>query len=104
MSHIIIFVCHNNESISQVIHYNKQIILVGNTEINDEYKNNPNITIARNLEHNIEYEPKLLTFTAWYAISKNKLFRIRIHKATAEINYFQAFLKNNCNTIFQVGR
>jgi hypothetical protein len=30
--------------------------------------------MARNLPYHIEHEPKLLSFTAWYAISKNNLF------------------------------
>ena len=36
--------------------------------------NNKNIIIIRDLKYNIENEPKLLTFTAWYAIIKNDLF------------------------------
>jgi len=74
MSYLIVFVCHDNESIANVIHHNKNIMFVGNKEISDEYINNPKIIIARNLENNIEYEHKLLTFTAWYAICKNNLF------------------------------
>ena len=74
MSYLVVFVCHDNESIANVIHHNKNIIFVGNKQISDEYINNPKIIIARNLENNIEYENKLLTFTAWYAICKNNLF------------------------------
>jgi len=70
----IIFICHDNDSISKVIHHNHFIILVGDKEISDEYSKYPKLTIARNLKDNIEEEKKLLTFTAWYAIIKNDLF------------------------------
>jgi hypothetical protein len=69
-----IFVCHDNESMSRIIHHNYYIIWVGNREISDLYMKYPKLIIARNLENNIEYEPRLLTFTAWYAIVKNDLF------------------------------
>jgi len=74
MSCLIIFVCHDNNSISKVIHHNYPIIFVGSQEISDDYSNYSKIIIARNLENNIEHENKLLTFTAWYAICKNNLF------------------------------
>jgi hypothetical protein len=74
MSIAIIFICHDNASIQSVVHYDHYIIVVGNNEIDEKYLNVPKIIIARNLKNNIEYEPKLLTFTAWYAITKNNLF------------------------------
>jgi hypothetical protein len=64
-------VCHDSDSIKQVIHHNCPIIFVGDKECDIDY---PKLIIARNLENNIEYEKKLLTFTAWYAIIKNNLF------------------------------
>ena len=70
----IIFVCHDNDSISKVIHYNHHIILVGYKEISKEYLQYPKLIIARDLKNNIENEQKLLSFTAWYAIIKNNLF------------------------------
>jgi hypothetical protein len=70
----IVFVCHNDESIRKIISYNYPIIFVGNKAVSDEFKDNPNIIVARDLQNNIENEPKLLTFTAWYAIIKNNLF------------------------------
>lgn len=75
MSLVIVFICHNNDSINRIIHYNHYIMFVGNEEIDEQFLNNEKIIIARNLENNIEYEKKLLTFTAWYAISKNNLFK-----------------------------
>ena len=69
------FVCHNNDTINFVINHNKYIIFVGNNNLDEKYLNNPKIIIARNLPYNIENEPKLLTFTAWYAIIKNNLFK-----------------------------
>lgn len=70
----IVFVCHNNESIAHVIHYNHPIILVGDQEIREEYRQYPKLIVARDLQHNIESEKRLLSFTAWYAIIKNDLF------------------------------
>jgi len=54
----IIFICHDNDSISKVIHHNHFIILVGDKEISDEYSKYPKLTIARNLKDNIEEEKK----------------------------------------------
>jgi len=72
---IVCFVCHNTESINYVIDKNQYIIFVGNNTLDEKFLNNPKIIIARDLPYNIEHEPKLLTFTAWYAIIKNNLFK-----------------------------
>ena len=74
MSCAIIFVCHDNSTIESVLKHNHFIMFVGDKEIKDEHRENPKIIIARDLEHNIEKEWNLLTFTAWYAIIKNNLF------------------------------
>jgi hypothetical protein len=73
MSVKIIYICHNEKLINELQskYDNPTIIFVGNSEVKIE---NPNIIIARNLINNIENEPKLLTFTAWYLIAKNNLF------------------------------
>lgn len=71
---IIVFVCHDNESILNVLSYGYPILFVGNKPIAEEYASNKNIYILRDLEYNIESEAKLLTFTAWYGIIKNNLF------------------------------
>jgi len=47
-------------------------LLVGGREICEDYQSK--VTMVRDLPEHIEYEPKLLSFTAWYAISKNKLY------------------------------
>jgi hypothetical protein len=49
-------------------------MFTGKNPLSHKYKSSPNVYILRDLEHNIEHEPKLLTFTAWYAIVKNNLF------------------------------
>jgi len=49
-------------------------MLVGDKEISNEYLQYPKLIIVRDLKYNIEQENRLLTFTAWYAISKNNLF------------------------------
>lgn len=71
---LIVFICHNNETITEVRtkHPDATICFVGNAEIN---QNDSKIIIMRDLAINIEDKPKFLTFTAWYAISKNGLFK-----------------------------
>jgi len=100
---VIVFVCHDNYSVSRVIDKNQYIIFVGDNEIDESYSSYSKLIIARNLENNIEYEKKLLTFTAWYAISKNNLFSeyeyICILEYDAILRYdFENILLNECNT------
>jgi GR25 family glycosyltransferase involved in LPS biosynthesis len=73
---LIVFVCHDNETVEKVITYKDRcyILFVGDNSIDDKYKYDERIIIVRDLKDNIEHEPKLLTFTAWYAIIKNDLF------------------------------
>ena len=70
---IVVFVCHNNETITNVrIKYpDSTILFVGSSDVSQP---DSKIIISRDLAINIEDKPKLLTFTAWYAISKNQLF------------------------------
>jgi len=85
MSQILVFVCHNNESIHTLIQNNEHLFyqdrpniylfFVGNSPLDPSFADNDNIIIARDLLHNIEFEPRLLTFTAWWAIAKNGLFQ-----------------------------
>jgi hypothetical protein len=74
MSIAIIFICHDDNSLQSVIHYNHYILFVGNNEINETNKKYSKLIIVKDLKYNIENENKLLTFTAWYAIAKNDLF------------------------------
>ena len=69
---VVVFVCHDNHSIEHVLPYGFHILVVGNRDISEEYMSK--VIMARNLPYHIEDEPKLLSFTAWYAISKNNLF------------------------------
>jgi len=71
---LIVFICHDDSSIKRVIGHNFPILFVGNRPISNEYATNSNIYICRDMKYNIEDEARLLTFTAWYAIIKNKLF------------------------------
>jgi GR25 family glycosyltransferase involved in LPS biosynthesis len=73
---IIVFVCHDKTTVFNVLKKvpNANIIFVGDQEIDEDTRALPNLKIARELPDNIEYEKKLLTFTAWYAIIKNNLF------------------------------
>jgi hypothetical protein len=103
MSCVIVFICHDNESVSKVIHYNYYVIFVGNKEIDQKYLNYSKLIIARNLKHNIESEQKLLTFTAWYAIIKNNLFTEYEYICILEYDVkfeeiFENVLFNECNT------
>jgi hypothetical protein len=74
-----IFVCHDSEIIMDILDDPTKsefdIIFVGNKPISNNLLTNYRIIIARNLKYNIEEQNDLLTFTAWYAIIKNNLFR-----------------------------
>ena len=74
----IILVCHNKEIVKEILSdqmkNNFHIMFVGNNSV-DEIEENNRIIIVRNLNKNIENHRELLTFTAWYAISKNDLFK-----------------------------
>lgn len=71
----VIFVCHNQATMDRVAHHlshdHVYILLVG---MHTEPSPHPRIVTACTLPHHIEKEHKLLTFTAWYAIVKNKLW------------------------------
>jgi hypothetical protein len=71
----IIFICHDEKLVQELYEkYDKHIVLfVGKNEIDSNRFSN--LTIVRNLPYNIEEEKSLLTFTAWYAIIKNDLFK-----------------------------
>ena len=77
-NYVLIYICHNQKSFELVYNYlkypNCYIIKVGNTDLTNLYGYEDKIFIVKDLSHNIEQEPKLLTFTAWYAIIKNNLF------------------------------
>lgn len=71
MSVQIVFICHDEASVQTVLPYGYPILLVGPNTIPPMDK----VTVVRDLPHHIEHIPKLLTFTAWYAIVKNNLFK-----------------------------
>jgi hypothetical protein len=77
MTLLIVFICHNNETVTDVRtkYPDATICFVGSSEILQEYQEDSKIIIVRDLAINIEDRPKFLTFTAWYAISKNGLFK-----------------------------
>lgn len=70
----IVFVCHSQESMDKILREQPEevdVLFVGMESVQP----GPRIIICRDLEDNIEHEPKLLTFTAWYAIIKNNLYK-----------------------------
>jgi hypothetical protein len=70
----IVFVCHSQESTDKILREQPaevDVMFVGMGSVEP----GPRIIICRDLEDNIEHEPKLLTFTAWYAIIKNNLYK-----------------------------
>lgn len=75
---LLVFICHDIDiSINLQNTYDKSyIMLVGkfNNDVHITCQQYPRIIVAEKLPMNIEDEKKLLTFTAWYAIVKNKLF------------------------------
>jgi hypothetical protein len=72
----IIFICHDNVTTRDCLQKleSSYILFVGDQPIDADLRMNSRVVIARELPDNIEYEKKLLTFTAWYAIVKNNLF------------------------------
>jgi hypothetical protein len=61
---------------------NPLILFVGSNSLDQTvYKD---VIIVRDLPNNIEYEKSLLTFTAWYAIIKNDLFKDDEHLCLLE--------------------
>lgn len=68
---LIVFICHDKESV-QTVPLGHPILFVGNKEVDKEMRER--VIVVRELPYHIEDIPKLLTFTAWYAIVKNNLF------------------------------
>jgi hypothetical protein len=104
MTFKLIFICHNETIVKnlQRKYVNPCIIFVGNSKINID---DPNVIIARNLMHNIEDQPKLLTFTAWYLIIKNDLFLEYEYICLLEYDvYFKETFEDNLNKICKIGR
>ena len=70
----VFIICHDDVTVNKVLphldHDDVYIIKVGNKELSLEH---PKIIVANKLNDNIEVEDKLLTFTAWYAVSKQPL-------------------------------
>lgn len=68
-----VFVCHSQETVNKILKEQPEytdILFVGPNPVEP----NSRVIICRDLKDNIEYEKKLLTFTAWYAIVKNNLY------------------------------
>ena len=72
-------VCHDQDIIIDYLQKNKfsalpnyKFMFVGNKPTN-LIEDVENVIICNRLEHNIENYPKLCSFTAWYAVSKNGL-------------------------------
>jgi len=69
----LIFVCHNEETTFNSLQKwpHSFVIFVGSQPLT---RSDSRIIVARDQPDNIEHNPKLLTFTAWYLIIKNNLF------------------------------
>jgi GR25 family glycosyltransferase involved in LPS biosynthesis len=74
---ITVFIGHSNKIVEDIrMKYpTTMVFFVGNADIDMRFRNDKQVVIARDLPHNIEDKTKLLTFTVWYAISKNRLFQ-----------------------------
>jgi hypothetical protein len=68
-----VFICHNEELVQKCLAKYDDTVYIFFVGLSG-FIDHPRVIIARNLPDNIEKEPKLLTFTAWYAIIKNNLF------------------------------
>lgn len=101
---LILFVCHNNETIENIRkkYPDATICFVGSSLLSQEYQQDKKIIIMRDLAINIENKPKFLTFTAWYAISKNGLFQEYDYLAIFEYDVvleenFETKLRKKCD-------
>ena len=75
----VVFICHDTSSLNKIKKHlsdeDTYVIYVGNRECSSQLKEESSkIFIANSFTDNIENEYLLLTFTAWYLISKNNLF------------------------------
>ena len=75
MSVQIVFICHDEASVQTVLPYGYPILLVGDKTLQNLDLDLDKVIVVRDLPFHIEHIPKLLTFTAWYAIVKNGLFK-----------------------------
>jgi hypothetical protein len=97
-----VFVCHSQETVNKILNEQPDytdILFVGSNHVDP----NPRVVICRNLYNNIEYEKKLLTFTAWYAIVNNNLYSdydfICIFEYDVVIEYDALYMiKHECTT------
>jgi GR25 family glycosyltransferase involved in LPS biosynthesis len=101
MSVQIVFICHDEESVQTVLPYGYPILFVGSKPISNE-----KVLVVRDLPIHIEHEPKFLTFTAWYAIVKNDLFKEFDYLCILEWDAvldssFESHLKKLCATNIQ---
>lgn len=89
INYAFVFVCHSEELINSCFQKfpDSNILYVGNQKLNMNIENK-NIIIAKNLEHNIEHYPFLLSFTAWYAIIKNNLYSDKDYLCILEYDVF----------------
>jgi len=80
----IVFICHSEELVKKLYntYENPTILFVGSNSLDQTVY--PDVIIVRDLQDNIEYEKSLLTFTAWYAIIKNDLFKDDEHLCLLE--------------------
>jgi hypothetical protein len=92
---ILCFVCHNDETVAKCLKDNSDcfVLFVGNnpTTILDS-----RVIVLRDLEHNIEGQSTLSTFTAWYAVIKNNLFEQFSHICILENDFLpsQGFIES----------
>lgn len=80
----LVFICHSEELVKKLYdtYKNPIVLFVGSNTLDQTIY--PDVIVVRNLLHNIEYEKSLLTFTAWYAIVKNDLFKDEEHLCILE--------------------
>ena len=93
-----VIVCHSQDIVDKILKDQPayvDIMFVGNQPVNTH----PRVHICRELEDNIEDEPKLLTFTAWYAIIKNNMFTD--YKYICILEYDVSFEENFLDTLIE---
>lgn len=97
----VFIICHDQEIIQDIELENRFSLLpsytylfVGDRPI-EKIEHLSNLVVCRKLKHNIEQYKNLVSFTAWYAVSKNKLAK---NKYLALLEY-DSILSDNFYTV-----
>ena len=106
----IFIICHDQETI---LHYERnskfkyqphyRYVFVGSGPA-DKIEGNDEVIICRNLLHNIEQYKYLVSFTAWYALVRNKLIRTKyVSLLEYDVSLSSDFYTKNLDVLMRTG-